>query len=117
MLAAAAITRNPEPIKITPTANLAGAEGFKLWRASAIQIHAKNGANSTMNTELNDWNQPVGITKCSQPMVRSVYRSANKFIDEPACSKPEKNSAQPQNKATSTTPRLRSSGLKSANMK
>src|SRR5271167_710278 len=117
MLAAAAITRNPEPINITPIANLAGAEGFKLRRASAIHIHAKNGANRTMNRELNDWNQPVGITKCSQPTVRSVYLSANKFIDEPACSKPEKNSAQPQNRTTNTTPRLRSSRVRSAKMK
>src|SRR5271168_2775364 len=111
------MTRNPDPINITPSANLAGADGFKLRRASAIHSHAKNGANRTMNRELKDWNQPVGITKCSQPMLRSVYLSANKFIDEPACSKPEKKSAQPQNRTSSTTPRLRSSGVRSAKMK
>ncbi len=53
-VAAAAITRNPDPMSMTPMANLAGAEGFSLRAASAIQAHAKNGAKMKMKNELSD---------------------------------------------------------------
>src|SRR6267154_6061345 len=86
MAAAAAMTRNPEPINMTPTANFAGADGLRLRLANAIHSHAKNGAKTKMNAEFIDWNQPVGITKCSASSVRFVYRSANRFKLEPACS-------------------------------
>ena len=60
------MTRNPDPIRITPSANFAGAEGLRLRRASAIHIQAKNGAKMMMKAEFSDWNQPVGITKCER---------------------------------------------------
>ncbi len=65
MAAAAAMTRNPDPMSMRPRANFAGAEGLRLRLASATQAQAKNGANRTMKTEFSDWNQPAGITKCS----------------------------------------------------
>jgi hypothetical protein len=89
---------------------LAGADGFRWRLASAIHAHAKNGAKMKMKSELSDWNQLAGITKFNAGKVRSVYRSAKRFKEEPACSKPEKNRAQPANSTTITTPRLRSSG-------
>ena len=72
MAAAAAMTRKPDPISITPRANFAGADGLRLRLANAIQVHAKNGANMMMNRELSDWNQLAGMTKCSYSIVRSV---------------------------------------------
>src|ERR1700736_2772891 len=86
MAAAAAMTRNPEPINMTPRANFAGADGLRLRLANAIHSHARNGAKMKMNAEFSDWNQPVGITKCNDSSARFVYRSANRFRLEPACS-------------------------------
>ena len=61
--AAAAITRKPDPISMTPIANFAGTEGSRLRRASATQAQANIGANITMKTGFSDWNHSVGITK------------------------------------------------------
>src|SRR5580704_312485 len=86
MEAAPAMNKNPEPISMMPMANFAGADGLRLRFAKAIHNHARNGANMKMNAESSDWNQPVGMTKCNHSKVRLVYRSANRFKPEPACS-------------------------------
>src|ERR1700761_9281671 len=82
--AAMAMTTKPDPIKITPIAKVAGAEGLRWRGASAIQTQATSGANAMTKAGLSDWNQLAGMTK--DPIARSVYRSANRLSNDPACS-------------------------------
>ncbi len=54
MVAAAAMTRNPEPISIKPSANFAGAEGFKLRLAKHDPQPCKKGRKIKMKMEFAD---------------------------------------------------------------
>src|SRR5687768_12596635 len=92
-------TANPTPRNINPKPIFAGIDGFR----EPIQIHSalNNGASRMMNTAFTDCSQLAGI---SHPAItRSVRRSANKFIDEPACSKPDQKHAAAR-KQTAITP-------------
>jgi hypothetical protein len=54
-----------------------------------------------MNIEFTDCNQLAGISH--PPMTRSVSLSANRFIDDPACSNPDQKHAAAR-KHTAITP-------------
>src|SRR5687767_10412301 len=92
-------TANPTPRNINPKPIFAGIDGLR----EPIQSHSalNNGASRMMNTPLTDCSQLAGI---SHPLtMRSVSRSANRVIDEPACSKPDQKHAAAR-KHTAITP-------------
>ena len=95
-----------------PKANLSGAAGLRLRRASATHNAENNGAKRITKAGCTDWNQPAGTSK--PPTTRSVWRLANRFIDDPACSKPDQKSAQAMNITSTTTMRPRSTGASPA---
>src|SRR5262245_2579218 len=90
--AAPIITAVPTPSSTRPNANFAGAEGSRLRRASAIQNAEKNGASTRMKNGFRFWNQPAGTSKPKN--TRSVFLSAKRLNDEPACSNPAQNSTE-----------------------
>ena len=66
-----------------------------------------------MNTPFTDCSQLAGI---SQPlMTRSVRRSANRFIDDPACSKPDQKHAAARKQTAITPTRFFSTVVKPPN--
>jgi hypothetical protein len=76
--------------------------------ASRTHRAENTGANRITNAGCTDWNQPAGISK--PPTKRSVWRLANRFIEDPACSKPDQNSAHAMNITSTTCTRRRSAG-------
>ena len=64
-----------------------GIEGLAFREESQTQREAKTGAKMMMKPAFTDWRKPAGM---SQPKTfRSVRSCANRFRDEPACSKPD----------------------------
>ena len=85
-------------------------DGLRLRRARNTQNQAKNGASVMMNSGLTACSQLAGI---SQPnSMRSVWRSANRLSEEPACSKPDQNIAAPTNRMMITPTRCFSRWLR-----
>ena len=78
---------------------LAGIDGFRWPSPSHTALNI--GASRMMNIEFTDCNQLAGISH--PPIMRLVSLSANRFIDEPACSKPDQKQAAAR-KQTAITP-------------
>src|SRR5687767_3234044 len=94
-----ASTANPTPRKMRPKPIFAGIDGLR--EPSHSHNALNNGASRMMNTPLTDCSQLAGI---SQPLtMRSVSRSANRVIDDPACSNPDQKHAAAR-KQTAITP-------------
>ena len=94
-----ASTAKPTPRNNSPNPIFAGIDGLR--DPSQSHIALKSGASRMMNIEFTDCSQLAGISH--PPMMRSVSRSANRFIDEPACSKPDQKHAAAR-KHTAMTP-------------
>ena len=84
--------------------NFTGMDGLREPRRT--QRLPTTGARMMMNSGLMFCSSEAGISK--EPKVRSVKSRANRFIDEPACSKPDQNIAAPRNSSAITNTLLRS---------
>src|SRR5262249_23937076 len=84
-----------------------GGEGSLFFRASFSQNHAKTGASAITKIGWTNWNQLAG--KFHPSRLRSVFLSANKLSDDPACSNDAQKIADATNKTITTAERLRSS--------
>src|SRR5687767_811246 len=93
--------------KKSPRVNLAGLEGSCF--PSRIHIHAKTGANRTSVNGATDWSQ-LGGNATPKASVR-VARWAKRLRVEPACSKTDQKIAAATKSTSTTTSRLRSSGV------
>ena len=78
-------SRNARPLKIRPSPNFRGMDGFALTLASATHTHATIGAKMMIATAFTLWNQPVGNVQL--PNCRFTIWSARKVNELPACSK------------------------------
>ena len=127
--AAQATTRKPRPTCMMPRPNFMVGSGSIFFEASQAHSAAKIGAKIRMKPALKDWTwaavmvasiqKPVGVMPAAASwagvpmvmprncmaigvMVRSTFRSANRFSEVPACSNRVKKTTAPKISTTAS---------------
>src|SRR5262245_13456946 len=107
ILAAGIRTAKDSPANSNPRENFAGAGGSACLRPRDSHNKANTGARATTKIGCTNWNQLAGN---SQPkMMRLVFRSANRFSEDPACSNDPQKIADATNNTRTAAERFRSS--------
>src|SRR5262245_14003607 len=108
MAPAGTSTRNDSDMNIRPRANFAGTDGSRGPRL--VQIHTKTGDSAMTKIGGTDWNHVEGNDRPNTS--RRVYRSANRFRVEPACSYAPQNSVATAKRITIAPMRFHSAPVK-----